>query len=114
MKIGVENLKRFAVAALGIGVALSPAAAAPSDVGAATFATHCEACHAADGSGNTVVGKSANIPDLRSPQVQNQADEHLQDVIAHGLGTMPAFGTSLSADEIHSLVQYVRGLAKKN
>jgi mono/diheme cytochrome c family protein len=114
MKIGLENLKRLAIAAFGIGVALSPAAAAPNDSGAATFATHCEACHAADGSGDTVVGKSANIPDLRAPQVQNQTDDRLQDVIAHGLGTMPAFGTSLSADEIHGLVQYVRGMAKKN
>jgi mono/diheme cytochrome c family protein len=114
MKIGLENLKRLALAALSIGVALSPAAAAPNDSGAAAFATHCEACHAADGSGDTVVGKSANIPDLRSPKVQNQPDEHLQDVIAHGAGTMPAFGTSLSSDEIHSLVLYVRNLAKKN
>jgi len=114
MKFGFENLKRFALAALITGVALSPAAATPNDPGAATFATHCEACHGADGSGNTVVGKSANIPDLRSPRVQSQTDEGLQGIIANGLGTMPAFGTGLSADEIHGLVQYVRALAQKN
>lgn len=111
--ISIENLKRLALAALVVAIAFEPAAAAP-DAAPSTFAAHCAACHGADGSGNTVIGKSANIPDLRSPQVQSQTDERLQGVIANGLGTMPAFGTSLSPDEIHSLVQYVRDLARKN
>lgn len=114
MKSGLGNLTRLALAALAVAVASSPAAAAPNDPGAATFAAHCAACHGDDGSGNTVIGKSANIPDLRAPQVQSQTDEQLQNVVAHGLGTMPAFATSLSPDEIHSVVLYVRDLAKKN
>ncbi len=89
------------------------AGAQASNAAASTFAQRCSACHAADGSGDTVVGKSAHIPDLRSPQVQNQSDTDVEKVIANGKGTMPAFGTSLSNDEIHGLVLYVRGLAKK-
>jgi len=84
-----------------------------SNTAASTFAEKCSTCHAADGSGATVVGKSAKIPDLRSPQGQNQAEANLEETIAHGKGMMPAFGTSLSNDEIKGLVLYVRGLAKK-
>jgi mono/diheme cytochrome c family protein len=100
------------VCALVVTVA-AHAGAAESSAAASTFAQKCAGCHAADGSGATVVGKSAHIPDLRSPQVQNQADPDVEKVIANGKGTMPAFGTSLSNDEIKGLVVYVRALAKK-
>ena len=85
-----------------------------SKIAASTFAQRCSACHGADGSGATVMGKSANIPDLRSPQLLNQTDADLEETIARGKGVMPAFGTSLSNDEIDGLVLYVRGLAKKH
>ena len=97
---------------LSMGVA-ARAGAEESNVAASTFAQKCSGCHAADGSGATVIGKSANIPDLRSPQVQNLADADVGGIIAHGKGTMPPFGTSLSDGEIHGLVLYVRGLAKQ-
>jgi len=90
------------------------AGAEDSKAAASTFSQRCAECHAADGSGATTMGKSANIPDLRSPQVQNQADADVKDVIVHGKGVMPAFGTSLSNDEIDGLVLYVRGLATKH
>jgi len=104
---------RLAGACALVMTVVAHAGAAESNTSASTFAQRCAACHAADGSGATVVGKSAHIPDLRSPQVQNQSDTDVEKIIANGKGTMPAFGTSLSNDEIHGLVLYVRGLAKK-
>lgn len=113
-----RKLARFGCGLLltvGIMAALTARPAGALDQGAAatTFAEKCAPCHAADGSGDTVVGKSANIADLRSPQVQQQPDARLEDVITHGAGAMPPFGTSLSGDEIQALVSYVRGLAPR-
>ena len=110
---GLATLRLVGACVLIMAIAAS-ASAEDSKTAASTFAQKCAECHAADGSGATTIGKSANIPDLRSPQVQNQADAAMKDIIAHGKGVMPAFGTSLSNDEIDGLVVYVRGLAKKH
>ena len=80
--------------------------------GGATFRTKCEMCHGPDGSGSEV-GKSMNVPDLRSQAVQKQSDAALVQVISNGKGGMPAFKDSLSADQIHSLVTHVRSLHQK-
>jgi len=69
-------------------------------------------CHAADGSGSTPVGKSLKIPDLRSAQVQGQSDGQLATSISSGKGKMPAYGKSLSPEQINQLVAFIRGLKK--
>jgi mono/diheme cytochrome c family protein len=88
------------------------ASASGNDPGQSTFEAHCAACHAPNGSGDTVVGKSAKIPDLRSPAVQSLPDAQLADVIANGKGLMPPFKSSLSKDEIDALVKHVHQLAQ--
>jgi mono/diheme cytochrome c family protein len=89
------------------------ASASGNDPGQSTFEVHCATCHAPNGSGDTVVGKSAKIPDLRSPAVQSQPDTQLADVIANGKGLMPGFKSNLSKDEIDALVKHVHQLAEK-
>ena len=89
------------------------ASASGNDPGQSTFEAHCATCHAPNGSGDTVVGKSVKIPDLRSPAVQSQPDTQLADVIAIGKGLMPGFKSSLSKDEIDALVKHVHQLAEK-
>ena len=89
------------------------ASASGNDPGVSTFEEHCATCHAPNGSGDTVVGKSAKIPDLRSPAVQTQPDTQLADSIANGKGLMPGFKSSLSKDEIDALVKHVHQLAGK-
>jgi mono/diheme cytochrome c family protein len=98
-----------------VGSATVAVAAATSgnDPGQSTFEAPCATCHAPNGSGDTVVGKSAKIPDLRSPEVQSQPDAQLADVIANGKGLMPGFKSSLSKDEIDALVKHVHQLAGK-
>ena len=98
---------------LGSVRAGAAASASGNDPGASTFEVHCATCHAPDGSGDTVVGKSAKIPDLRSPAVQSQPDAQLADVIANGKALMPGFKSSLSKDEIDALVKHVHLLAGK-
>jgi mono/diheme cytochrome c family protein len=83
-----------------------------SAASSATFRTKCATCHGQDGGGSTV-GKSMNVPDLRSPAVQKLSDTELAQIIANGKGGMPPFKSSLSADQIHSMVSYVRSLHQK-
>ena len=86
------------------------ASAAPDSAAVSSYAARCASCHGVDGSGDTVVGRSAGIPDLRSSQVQSESDDKLADVIAKGAGPMPPFAATLSKDDITGLVAYVRTL----
>jgi hypothetical protein len=51
----------------------------------ATFRAKCAMCHGPDGSGSEV-GKSMNVPDLRSPEVQKLPDAQLAQIISDGKG----------------------------
>jgi mono/diheme cytochrome c family protein len=88
----------------------SPAPDRAADSG--TFRTKCAICHGPDGSGSAV-GKSMNVPDLRSPEIQKLPDAQLAQIISEGKGGMPPFKSSLSEDQIHSLVSYLRSLHQK-
>ncbi len=78
----------------------------------ATYRTKCVMCHGPDGAGSQV-GKSMNVPDLRSPAVQKLPDAQLTQIISEGKGGMPPFKSSLSEDQIHSLVSHIRTLRAK-
>ena len=78
----------------------------------ATFRTKCAVCHGPDGGGSEV-GKSMNVPDLRSEAVQKRLDAELAQIISDGKGGMPPFKSSLSEAQIHDLVSYVRSLRQK-
>ena len=81
---------------------------------ASLFKAKCAACHAADGSGNTTIGKQMQTPDLRSEEVQKQTDAQLIDATTNGKGKkMPAYKDKLTGDQIKQLVAYIRELAKK-
>lgn len=76
------------------------------------YKAKCAACHAADGSGNTTMGKKLNIRPLGSVEVQKQTDAQLTQITAKGKGKMPAYETKLSADDIKALVAHIRTLKK--
>jgi mono/diheme cytochrome c family protein len=78
----------------------------------ATYRTKCAMCHGQDGSGSAV-GKSMNVPDLRSPVVQKLPAAQLAQIISDGKGGMPSFKNSLSEDQVHSLVAHIRSLRAK-
>jgi cytochrome c6 len=83
-----------------------------SAASSATFRTKCAMCHGQDGGGSEV-GKSMNVPDLRSPVIQKLPDAELAKVISNGKGGMPPFKSSLSEDQIHALVKQIRSLGRK-
>ena len=95
-------------------VVLLHAPARADDAAAKLYQSKCALCHAADGGGNTAVGKALKIMDLRDSEVRKLADAELTTIITRGKDNkMPAFEKSLKADEIKRLVAYVRELAKK-
>jgi mono/diheme cytochrome c family protein len=88
-------------------------AQAADDATVKLYQTKCAACHAADGSGNTPVGKALKLKDIRDPEVQKMSDADLTTLIAKGKDKMPANEKSLKPDQVQALVAYVRELAKK-
>ena len=98
-------MKKTLVRALILVIALPAAGFAD---GAATYKAKCTACHGADGSGQTPVGKSLKPKDLRSPDVQKMSDAEIATILSDGKGKMPP--SKLSPDDIKAVIGYVRGL----
>ena len=119
MNHSLSKVKKAAIAALvvaSLSAALifsrpSQAAVATAADAAGTFKAKCAICHGADG-GGTAMGKKLGVRDLRSAEVRNQSDAQLFAVISNGKAKMPAFAKSLSDDERHHLVAYIRALKK--
>ena len=81
--------------------------------GTALYDGKCAMCHSKDGSGNSPMGKSMKVPDLRSKAVQKQSDTELAETIANGKKMMPKYGSQLSKEQINDLVAYIRVLGSK-
>lgn len=97
----------------------APPLAAPS--GAALYAQWCAACHGARGKGD-----GPNAPNLPVPPADHtdrstmslRPDDSLYDTIAGGgaimnrSARMPAFGATLTPNEMHALVEHIRTLCR--
>lgn len=96
----------------------NPVALTPDvlEEGIAHFADHCASCHAADGSGNTELGRGLypKAPDMRAPETQRLTDGELFSIIEHGIRFtgMPGWSTGTAAGEESSwhLVHVIRHL----
>src|SRR5882724_6248697 len=97
---------------LFVGLIVCASPGPDSAASSATFRTKCAMCHGQDGGGSEI-GKSMNVPDLRSQAVQKLPDAELAQIISNGKGGMPSFKNSLSEDQIHSLVAHIRSLHQK-
>jgi cytochrome c6 len=91
----------------------SPAAGQGDAAGAVVYKAKCATCHGHDGSGNTPVGKSLQVADLRSDAVQSKSDAELIQSVTDGKGNMPGFKGNITDDEIHAVVKFVRTFAAK-
>jgi cytochrome c6 len=112
--VGETMFRSFAkLLFLAVILLLPTIAARADDAGTALYKSKCASCHGADGSGNTTVGKSLKVRDLRSADVQKMTDAELIKVTSDGKGKMPAYGKKLSADQIKSLVAAIRAMAPK-
>jgi mono/diheme cytochrome c family protein len=95
----------------------NPVAATPDVIhaGMAHWADHCSACHANNGSGDTMYGKTMypRPPDMRQKDTQEMSDGELYYTIKNGvrLSGMPAFGEPGDDDaDSWKLVTFIRHL----
>jgi cytochrome c6 len=81
-----------------------------ADGGGDTFKARCAICHGANGNGSTAMGKTLNLRDLGSAEVQSQSDADLTAIITNGKGKMPKFDGKLTTDQINGVVKFIRSL----
>ncbi len=93
-------------------LALVFSASAFAEIGAETYKARCSACHGANGSGETMLGKNLKVRPLGSDDVQNKSDDEIAAIISKGKKRMPPFGGKLSKDQIRDVVKYIRLLKK--
>jgi cytochrome c5 len=74
------------------------------------YETNCAPCHGESGKGNGPAAPAFNPrpADLTDQVVQRRPAEDLVSVIMTGKGGMPAFGATLSREEIDDVVAYIR------
>ncbi len=101
------------LAALPATMVLIPSQASAQQDVATVYKQRCAGCHGPDGSGQTAMGRSFKLRDLRSPEVQHMTDAQLTEVIGQGKGKMPGYEKVLGAPMVKALVGYIRGMAKK-
>jgi cytochrome c6 len=102
-----------AMLAIAMTLAAGPAAGQGNAAGGDVYKAKCATCHGQDGSGNTPVGKSLQVADLRSDAVQSKSDAELIQSVTEGKGNMPGFKGNITDDEIHAVVKFVRTFAAK-
>lgn len=77
------------------------------------FKENCAKCHGKDGRAKSLHAKFVGARNLTDADWQAEvSDERIFNSITNGRKKMPAFGKKLSADEINSLVAFIRGLKK--
>jgi len=84
--------------------------AVAQDSPAALYKAKCSSCHGPDGAGATAAGKQLGAKDFHSPAVTAMSDSDLLGITKNGKDKMPAYGKSLTDDQIQSLIKYIRTL----
>ena len=107
------------VVAAAFLAALAPTVA-PAEDTATLYKKKCASCHGVSGKGDGPAGKMLKPPAGDFATVlKGQADADIAKVIKEGgkgvgkSAMMPAFGSSLSDDQIQALVEHAKGLASK-
>jgi mono/diheme cytochrome c family protein len=74
------------------------------------YKSKCQACHGADGKGDTPAGKKLGVKDFRSPEVAKMSDAELFEITKKGKDKMPKYEGKLTDDQIKELIKYIRSL----
>ncbi len=78
----------------------------------AIFLDKCSVCHGEDGAGKTAKGKKLKVKDVHeTAKTESEAD--MIKIVTDGKGKdMDSFSKDLKPDQIKTIVQYYRSLAK--
>ena len=95
-----------AIVALGVSIAVSSCGGGTEDkFGRQLFEQTCSPCHGIGGVGT--IGRPALNAGSNAASL---TDDQIRGVIAVGPGAMPSFATRLSAEQVDSLVEYLRSI----
>jgi len=113
-------IKGAAVVATALWMVNSAAPAAKAEDAKDLYGKYCNSCHGPAGKGDGPAAKMLKpAPAELSTLLKGQADADLAKAIKEGGKAtgksvrMPAFGSKLNDDQIHSLVEYVKGFGTK-
>jgi cytochrome c6 len=95
-----------------LAAVLSPSVFAAED-GPAIYKAKCALCHAADGGGDTPMGRKLGLQALGSDDVQKMSDDDIRQTIVQGKGKMPGFENKLTSDQVQAVIAHVRSFGKK-
>jgi mono/diheme cytochrome c family protein len=76
------------------------------------YIAKCSACHGPDGAGNTTVGRSLKLSDIR-PAIKSMTDEQLRQIILEGRGKMPP-NKKFDDEKVRNLTLFLHDLAEGN
>ncbi len=81
-----------------------------SQSAADVYKTRCISCHGADGKGEAPAGKAMHARDFNSPEVKNESDDELFEIIKNGKNKMPRFAGKLTDDQLRVQIAYIHSL----
>jgi mono/diheme cytochrome c family protein len=106
-----EHMKLFAIRIVALAaIGAFAATASYAQDAAAIYKSKCQACHGADGAGDTTMGKKLGARDFHSPEVAKMTDTELFDITKKGKAKMPGYEGKLTDSQIKDLVKYIRTL----
>jgi mono/diheme cytochrome c family protein len=115
---GLRRKLKLTLVALAAGATASAFACSSTSGGASgdsaterLYRRQCAACHGPEGAGGQV--GSLTVADLRAPHAVAYTDEQLYQKIHDGDKGMPPFKYSLSEQQIHDLVRFIRNDIQK-
>ncbi len=105
---------QITIAAPANAVSEGPAATVPASQGKQLYDTYCMACHGATGHGDGPAAKNLPVqPFDLTTHVLLYDEQYLDAVITNGRGYMPAFGNTLTQDQIFQIIAYTIQLARQ-
>src|SRR5690349_6462167 len=99
----------FIILAIVFVFAVTTCAHAQDDM-AALYKSKCQACHGANGKGDTLLGQKLGAKDFHSPEVAKMADTELIEALKNGKGKMRGYEGKLTDDQMKALVRYIHSL----
>jgi mono/diheme cytochrome c family protein len=91
---------------------LSSAAGGPGESAEDIYGHKCAVCHGKDGAGKTAKGKKLKVIDVRET-IKKYSEDEMIKIATDGKGKdMDGFKKELSKEEIKTVVEYYRSLAK--
>lgn len=106
------RLSSMAVVLIAALAVASPLAGQENELGKQVYEKRCVSCHGADGKGVEKMAKMLKVemPDLTASSGKSEAD--LLKLLSEGKKPMPAFGKSLSQEELQAVLDYANSLAE--